>query len=275
MWCYWPARFQLLLQQTFFSRLVNHNPATAFGRRTLKWWLLALLSAAIPVATFYPLFSIAGAALPASAWLPQSITNQIMCWALVNGAVAFIISRIAGGGFRSPSQPLLPALLIALITAGIGYAAVVFIDLVFLVDPRFWFVGVKALSLGQFKMALVYLAPFTVYFLLALRSVHLGMSVDGDRAWQMYAANAFMLMGGFAVFLLLQYTMLFTTGMLLTPAEPLNTIIMIQFVPLLLIVAIISTFCYRRTGSYLTGALISSLFVTWYIVAGQATQFAA
>jgi len=61
---------------------------------------------------------------------------------------------------------------------------------------------------------------------------------------------------------------------LITPAEPLNTIVMIQFVPMLLIVAIISTYTYRRTASYLPGAFINALFVSWYIVAGQATQFA-
>jgi hypothetical protein len=52
----------------------------------------------------------------------------------------------------------------------------------------------------------------------------------------------------------------------------LNTIVAIQFVPLLAMVAIISTFTWRRTGSSLPGALICGLFVTWYIVAGQATQ---
>jgi len=101
------------------------------------------------------------------------------------------------------------------------------------------------------------------------------MSVDGDRPWQTYCANAGILMGGFLLFLLAQYFSLFTTGTLLTPDEPLNTIVMIQFVPLLLIVSIISTFCWRRTASHLPGALINGLFVTWYIVAGQATQFAA
>jgi hypothetical protein len=48
----------------------------------------------------------------------------------------------------------------------------------------------------------------------------------------------------------------------------------IQFFPLLAIVALIATFTYRRTNSYLPGAFISALFVTWYIVAGQATQAA-
>jgi hypothetical protein len=54
--------------------------------------------------------------------------------------------------------------------------------------------------------------------------------------------------------------------------DTLRTIISIQFLPLMTIVAIVSTFTFRRTNSYLTGALLCGLFVTWYVVAGQATQ---
>ena len=98
------------------------------------------------------------------------------------------------------------------------------------------------------------------------------MSVAGDSRRNQYLSNAFILAGGFGAFLILQYGSLFIRGVLLTPGEPLNTIVMIQFLPLLLIVSVISTFTYRKTGSYLPAALINALFVSWYIVAGQATQ---
>jgi hypothetical protein len=55
---------------------------------------------------------------------------------------------------------------------------------------------------------------------------------------------------------------------------PLSTIIGIQFIPLLAAVAVISTFTWRRTGMSLPGALICGLLVTWYVVAGTATQAA-
>ena len=45
-----------------------------------------------------------------------------------------------------------------------------------------------------------------------------------------------------------------------------------QFLPLMAIVAVISVFTWRRTNSYVPGALICALFVTWYLVAGTATQ---
>ena len=84
---------------------------------------------------------------------------------------------------------------------------------------------------------------------------------------------------GFIVLLVLQYGTLWLSGKLFNPLPdpgfvPLSTIVAIQFVPLLAIAAIIATFAWRRTGSSLPGALISGLFVTWYIVAGTATQAA-
>ena len=54
--------------------------------------------------------------------------------------------------------------------------------------------------------------------------------------------------------------------------DALRVIVAINFIPLLSIVAIISTFVFRRTNSYLPGALISALLVAWYAVVGQATQ---
>ena len=46
-----------------------------------------------------------------------------------------------------------------------------------------------------------------------------------------------------------QYGSLFSTGLLFTPKEPLNTIVAIQFVPLLATFGAIAAITYRRTNS--------------------------
>jgi hypothetical protein len=76
------------------------------------------------------------------------------------------------------------------------------------------------------------------------------------------------------VLLLAQYARLFTDGQLFAVFmnDPLRTIIAINFVPLMAIVGVVSTFVYRRTASALPGALLSAGLVTWYVVVGQATQ---
>ena len=61
--------------------------------------------------------------------------------------------------------------------------------------------------------------------------------------------------------------------MLLSASQPLNTIIAIQFLPLMVIASIFSTWFYEKTGRVWAGSFVNALFVTWYIVAGQAIQF--
>lgn len=265
--------YRLLLTTGYFRQLESPPVDAAWLQRTPRWWALAVLSAVIPVATFYLAFTWGGQLLPASRLLPQSITNQIAFWAVLNAALLAALGRALPSGTNPlKHQRILPCVLIALATVGIGYLAVLAADFLFKIDFRFWFVGVKRLGLQQFQSMLVYLAPFILFFVLILRGLHGGLSVAGDRPLRHYTSNALILAGGFAGFLVLQYGSLFARGVLLTPAEPLNTIVMIQFVPLLLIVSIIATFTYRRSGSHLPGAFICALFVSWYIVAGQATQ---
>nr|QQZ51448.1 hypothetical protein JKL49_10795 [Phenylobacterium glaciei] len=48
----------------------------------------------------------------------------------------------------------------------------------------------------------------------------------------------------------------------------------IQFVPVLAALAVLAVYAWRRTDSYLPGALLAGLMATWYMVAGTATHFA-
>lgn len=266
-----------LLTLPLFSVLVQSASSAAWPTRTSRWWVLAAISAIIPVATFYPFMGIGAGLISASTWFPQGISNQVMFWAVAN---AFLLT---GLGFIVKSDKVEFAmiswqhkggltLLFALVTVLIGYVSLMLADYFFKVDFRFWFVGLKLLSLDQFQTMLMYLLPFTLFFILSLRALHGGLSVAGDSRRNQYVSNASVMAGGFVVFLILQYASLFTGGQLLTPAEPLNTIVMIQFAPLLLMVSVISTCAWRHTGSYVAGALINGLWVSWYIVAGQATQ---
>lgn len=267
------ASVQLLLGFGSFSQLSNSPQSFAYENRSAKWWAMAAATAIIPVASFYPFMRWGGQLLGVSALIPQSITTQVAFWAVANAAITLVIGALVKAKVVTFTHHIKQSILLGLATIAIAYCSVLLADFFFMIDFRFWFVGVKALSLTQFKIMLVYILPFTVFFLIALRGLHMGLSVQSDSAARQYLSNSLALMGGFFAFLVAQYSNLFLRDSLLTPAEALNTIVMIQFVPLLLIVAVISTFTYRRTASYIPGALINALFVTWYIVAGQATQF--
>jgi len=273
--------FNGLLEATMFSRL--RLPAIADGTMPphqaasgRRWTAAFILSAFIPALTYYPVFALGGTLVTPSAVLPQGITNQILVWVIINGLIALALMRFAPK--RASRTGLVgQSVMIAVASVAVGYAALWLADLAFKIDFRFWIVALKLMSAKQFLIFLIYLIPFTAFFVVALHVLHRNFSTMGAPRAVLYLTNIFALTLGFIVLLVLQYGTLWLTGKLFNPVPdpgfvPLSTIVAIQFVPLLAIVAVIATFTWRRTGSSLPGALIAGLFVTWYVVAGTATQ---
>jgi len=122
-------------------------------------------------------------------------------------------------------------------------------------------------------MAIPYFILWAVFFLVALRALAANLAVKGEGFWVQLSVWKIAMALGFAVLLIAEYVTLFRTGLLLTPEEPLNTIVAIQFVPLLATIGVIAALTYRRTNSYVPGALICALLLSWYITAGTATHW--
>jgi pimeloyl-ACP methyl ester carboxylesterase len=259
--------FDGLLEAPFFSHLrlpviadgsapVQTTTQTTQGGRRVT---ALLLSAFIPALTYYPAFALGGTFVTPSRFLPQGITNQILVWAVINGLIALALMPFAPKRARR-SGIITPSILIALVTVAVGYVALWLSDL-------------------AFKIVLIYLLPFTVFFVIALHVLHRNFSSLGASRGALYLTNILALTLGFIVLVGAQYLTMWLSGKLFNPIPdpgfvPLSTIVAIQFVPLLAICAVIATFTWRRTGSSLPGALICGLFVTWYVVAGTATQAA-
>jgi hypothetical protein len=197
---------------------------------------------------------------------------------VINGLIALALMPFAPKRARR-SGIIGPSILIALVTVAVGYAALWLSDLIFKIDFRFWIVALKLMSAKQFLIFLVYLLPITAFFVIALHVLHRNFSDVGASRGALYLTHILAMTLGFIVLVGAQYLTLWLSGKLFNPLPdpgfvPLSTIVAISFVPLLAIVAIIATFTWRRTGSSLPGALICGLFVTWYVVAGTATQAA-
>jgi hypothetical protein len=130
----------------------------------------------------------------------------------------------------------------------------------------------------HFQIFLAYLIPFAFFFLVSSTIVNSQLRrvrADGTAMslGRTMVLNAVLLALGIALMLLLQYIPLMSGGTL-PLSESLLTIVALQFVALLIIVGLISTYFFHKTGRIYVGAFICALFVTWYIVAGQAIQFA-
>ncbi len=276
--------FELLLEQPAFSGLrapqsvpgaAGAAPAAQEGPR---WWAAFWISALLPALTYYPAFALGNAVLPASRFLPQVFTNDIALWALINMAITLALLPLlpkAPAGNRLIAQ----SVLIAILTVAIGYVAVWLADVVFKIDFRFWVVALKFPSSTQWLIALIYVVPFTLFFVVALHAQHRNFSRPGAAAAGHYITMILSLSLGFIILVGGQYLAMWLGGRLINPVPtspvvPLSTIIAIQFIPLLIGIAVISTFTWRRTGTSLPGALICGLLVTLYMVAGTATQAA-
>jgi pimeloyl-ACP methyl ester carboxylesterase len=275
--------FDGLLEAPMYSRLrlpevadgTMPEHSAAIGRR---WTTAFILSAFVPALTYYPAFALGGTFVKPSVILPQGITNQILVWAIINGLITLSLMRFAPKR-ASRAGIVGQSVVIAAASVGIGYAALWLADLAFKIDFRFWIVALKLMSAKQFLIFLIYLVPFTAFFVIALHVLHRNFSTMAAPRGALYLTNILALTLGFIVLVGGQYAILWLTGKLLNPLPdpgfvPLSTIVAIQFVPLLAICAVISTFTWRRTGSSLPGALICGLLVTWYVVAGTATQAA-
>jgi len=271
--------FTLLIDTVF--GLLNNPAQPAATARTPRWWLAFVLTTAIPALTFYsfmklgPVLLFAPFAITktmpfALSTFSEQITNQLMVWALLNGVIGLVLSFLLRSGKTVFLHRWLSAAVVAAISVGAGYVALAVVQQSFVVDFRFWVLGLKPFDGRHFGLFLVYLAPFTVFFLLALRSFCLALPVKAESMAMALIYGALAMGLGFAVMLGAQYVHMAMTGLLITPDEALNTIVAFQFVPILAVVGVIAAYTYRRTGDYAPGAFICGLFVTWYIVAGTA-----
>jgi hypothetical protein len=142
----------------------------------------------------------------------------------------------------------------------------------FRTDFRIWVVALKPMAAHHVPAFLAYVIPFTAFFYVTQRAALASFSLREARASRQYAVQVAATVGGFTAMVVSLYAVLFATGHLPTFAGigALFTVIAIQFVPVLVVTAVVSTFTWRRTSSALAGALACGLLVTWYIVAGQA-----
>jgi hypothetical protein len=281
----------LLLGTRAFAWLDEPLP-TARPNRGIGWWIGALLMVVIPILTYYKFNHLADAPWAPTALFPQNLTTGIMFWAVLNGLISlvlflvwhFVWNRKAGStaenyGVSGPRGiewgRIGWSFVLAVLIAFLAYLMLALADFLFKVDFRYWIMALKLMSPLQFRIFLGYLIPFAFFFLVLATVLHGEMRLGDDvPLWKAILVNVGLLIVGFIILLVTQYIPLLSGGTLLSPAEPLLTIVAWQFLPLLAIAAIFSTYFFRRTGRIYVGAFLTAIFVTWYIVASQATHFA-
>lgn len=265
------ATFDLLLGLRPFAAL-NHPGEAAVERRDRHWWLTLAITAALPALTYFPLMKLGQLFFPMPGF-PQWVQNQLLVWALGTALITLLIGLVLRRKAAFTNRWGL-SIAAAVATMAVAYISLVIVDALFKVDYRFWVLGLKPLGAGRGLTFFPYLVLWTGFFLIALRSLCANIPVKGEGLVSQigWAKTAMSL--GFLVLVVRQYATLFATGLLATPTEPLNVIIAIQFVPLLATVGVIAAFTWRRTNSYVPGALICAALIAWYVTSGTANHWA-
>ena len=274
--CILLGSFDLILALAPFAGVRSDGRLEGQTERTDgRWWINFLVCTAIAPLTYFPLTAL-GAVFTPNAVFTQGITNQILVWAIGTGLITLLLGRFtrrpvtgAVSVQNKAGQPLRAALA-GLLAVSVLYLAVVISDVLFTTDLRFWVVALKELAPHHVPVFLACVAPFTAFFWVSQRAWHSTLALRANRPTQYVSAIAGSV-GGLVVMVVGLYAWLLIRGQL--PAvDPLFTIVAIQFVPVLAITAIISVFAWRHTGGITAGAVMSGVFVTWYVVAGQATH---
>lgn len=265
--------FELALGLPWLARL-RRSPEPAAAVRGIGGWLALGLTAVLPALTYLPFMKLGALWFP-SALFPQWVQNQLLAWALANTVLAIVIALFLRRGRPVFSVDIPRSLVAAVLSVGAVALALAAVDRLLHVDFRFWVIGFRPLTEARWPIFLAYLPLWTLHCVIVVRGLCALLAVDGASRRLTYLTAAGVMGGGFFVLAALQYATLFATGLLLTPTEPLNVIVALQFIPLLALVGIIAVFTWRRTNSYLPGALICALFLSWYVTSGTANHWSA
>jgi len=282
----------LVLRHSFFQQ-IREEPAPAMGMQGSKRLLGAVIAGAIGILTYFPLTGV-GYGMSTSALFSQQITNGVMIWAVLNGVIVialflawhFVSNKKQGATMAnygiawSEGKPVQwgkigKGLLFGFFTVALTYAIASLVTWAFKVSPHFWVFTIKTFTVDDFLTFLAYLIPITFYFLafsVLFQSQLRSPAGSRNPVGVEMVKNFLSITIPFVVLLLAEYIPRIAGGTLLTPGNPLWTIIAFQFIPILGVAALISTYFYRRTGRIYPGAFINGTLMTWMIVASQATH---
>lgn len=243
----------------------NVAPPSSTGSPRRNAELAAI--AIVPALLFIPACMATEALLGQNGLFRQTFTNQIAGWALLSFALSALALRRKGAALGLGEVPsALPVAVLALVPA---YALVFGADKLLHVNPGWWFVTIRPVSLERARDFFIYAPFFVASNLASLRLIQVVAPLEQGSLFQASSRAMAAMSGGFVLFLLAQYSVLGVNGHLLLPAEGLRVIQTIGIAVFLGFVGLFGAVSQRNLGTVLPAGLVAGLFVTWTLVATQ------
>jgi uncharacterized protein len=273
-----------LLTTPLFASL-NQSMPVYKGNTGLRWWIFAVLTAFVGPLTLYDLFLSFFMANPLKL---EGVTSGFVGWIMVVGLITIVILvaayfvfgkkegvSLANYGLADEKSSIHWAqigksLLLALAVTVSGYVVLYVAHSIFMVDFRFWLLTLKVTDWSHFLIMFPYIIPTAIYFVPIAVVLHGTLRPqNGNISFAKEALiNTGILLLGLGVVLAYYYIPLEFFG---APAAfgpgGLGLINAIGLLALEPVIAVISTYFFRKTGRIYVGAFINTLFIVWYLVA--------
>lgn len=291
-----------LLETRYFETLKQKMPMGIEGKQSkVVWGIFAIIGAAVPALTYFQSYGVTfleASFMDGKVWRPQGLTYSMEIWALLNSAIMLVLfviwhfafAKKAGATFTTYGLStnaeknelnwgyLGKTGLLAVTILGTVEAIAIFVGTVFKIDFRYWIIGFKALNFSHFKIMLIYIVPFFIFYLvsgLAMQS-YLRLKASQDEkvsVLKSYLVTILINGVGMLVLVAINYGGAWTTGVATFANYTLECIVAIQFMILLPFSGVIANFFYRKTGTIYLGAMMNAIFITGYIVVSQAVHY--
>jgi hypothetical protein len=205
-------------------------------------------------------------------WGAPSV-NTIIYWALASAGLILLITVITSFYFNQGEEVKNPyglkttpvQLGVSFVSAVVMVAGVLLVvalvGWIFLTDFRIYTFAIQIFNWPQFVEALRYIPAFSVFYFAAAVSVFVNTR-SIKKAWLGDIFAAFLLAGPIVLFLIYNYTTLYSSGIAAYPTFSLSAILTVGLVPTLTFAAIIMRRFSLKTGNIWTGVFFTSIFFT-------------
>jgi hypothetical protein len=285
-----------LVRLPYFTPITQEMPQQVYFEG-MAWWKIIGLNAAMGGITF--LF-IPQMGLILTLFIPGltsifslAVANAFLFWFLVNAGIAHLLFRrwyhkqddltpdqLGGVGKEDRGMVITRSILISVLVIAYLYLVTVFVQSVFLVELRYMWPFFRVLKPYRVFQFLLYLLPVLYFFIYNGGYFLFGQArpkidrIESDRGtliwWGLNLVN--MLSVLFLIFILEYIPMfLFGTGPLfggLLEFWWLFGIFLMQIIPEFMVIFLLQTLLFRRTGRIYVGSIISAMVVTWVIANG-------
>ncbi len=240
-------------------------------KQALRITLIGAVTVIVCLAYRYILVNRAEIIMTDHYWSAPSV-NTIVFWAMCSGMLTIIISLLASIYFNWDREDKNPfgvkaswaqigtGILNGLVLVVITLLVVALVGWIFKTDFRIYTYAIQIFNSNQFIAALRYMPLFLIYYLGASISVY--MNAKNVKGWKGDLLAATLLAGPIVIFLIYQYSVLYSTGIAAFPTFSLSAILTVGLIPTLAVAGIIMRRFSLKTGNIYTGVVFTTVFFT-------------